>query len=65
MTAVSTPASPEHDRKHNGRAVVEMEHLKKSFGNNQVLRDISLVIHKGESVVILGKSGTGPEKAKP
>ena len=59
MTAVSTSASPEHDKKHNGRAVVEMEHLKKSFGNNQVLRDISLVIHKGESVVVLGKSGTG------
>ena len=36
-----------------------MEHLKKSFGNNHVLRDINLVINKGENLVILGKSGTG------
>lgn len=37
----------------------EMRHVKKSYGKNFVLRDINLVIHKGESVVILGKSGTG------
>jgi phospholipid/cholesterol/gamma-HCH transport system ATP-binding protein len=36
-----------------------MVHLKKSFGNNHVLRDINLVINKGENLVILGKSGTG------
>ncbi|MGA9293945.1 MAG: ATP-binding cassette domain-containing protein, partial [Ignavibacteriaceae bacterium] len=48
----------ENDKKQNG-FVVEMEHLKKSFGNNHVLRDINLVIHKGENLVILGKSGTG------
>jgi len=39
--------------------VVEMIHLSKSFDNNPVLVDINLVIHKGENVVILGKSGTG------
>ena len=59
MTAVSTSANTEHKVRHNGRVVVEMEHLTKSFGNNQVLRDITLVIHQGESVVVLGKSGTG------
>ncbi len=47
-----------NDKKQNS-FVVEMEHLKKSFGNNQVLRDINLAIHKGENLVILGKSGTG------
>lgn len=36
-----------------------MKHLKKSFGNNHVLRDINLVINKGENLVILGQSGTG------
>jgi phospholipid/cholesterol/gamma-HCH transport system ATP-binding protein len=36
-----------------------MEHLKKSFGNNHVLRDINLVIRKGENLAILGQSGTG------
>ncbi len=39
--------------------VIEIEHLKKSFGNNQVLKDISLNLAKGENLVILGKSGTG------
>jgi len=48
-----------HDDKHSGPVVVEMEHLRKSFGNNQVLRDIHLVIHKGETLVVLGQSGTG------
>ena len=48
----------ENDKKQNG-FVVKMEHLKKSFGNNHVLRDINLVINKGENLVVLGKSGTG------
>ena len=59
MTANATSRETEHDKKQNGLVVVEMEHLKKSFGNNRVLRDINLVIHKGETLVILGQSGTG------
>src|ERR1700751_5979209 len=39
--------------------VVEIEHLKKSFGTNEVLKDINLKIEKGENLVVLGKSGTG------
>jgi phospholipid/cholesterol/gamma-HCH transport system ATP-binding protein len=45
--------------KEEASAVVEMKNLKKSFGNNAVLRDINLVIKKGENLVILGQSGTG------
>ena len=48
-----------NDNKQNGAVVVEMEHLRKSFGNNHVLRDINLVIRKGETLAILGQSGTG------
>jgi phospholipid/cholesterol/gamma-HCH transport system ATP-binding protein len=59
MTVNATSIKTEHDNKRNGLVVVEMEHLKKSFGNNQVLRDINLVIHKGENLALLGKSGTG------
>jgi len=47
------------DYKPNGNVVIKMEHLKKSFGNNHVLRDINLVINKGENLAILGQSGTG------
>lgn len=59
MTANATSIETENDNKQNGLVVVEMEHLKKSFGNNHVLRDINLVINKGENLVILGQSGTG------
>jgi|ERR1035437_320384 phospholipid/cholesterol/gamma-HCH transport system ATP-binding protein len=59
MTANTTSIKTENDNKQNGLVVVEMEHLKKSFGNILVLRDINLVINKGENLVILGKSGTG------
>ena len=57
MTANVAPVKIEHD--HASTVDVAMEHLKKSFGNNHVLRDINLVINKGENLVILGKSGTG------
>ncbi|MGD0038561.1 MAG: ATP-binding cassette domain-containing protein [Bacteroidota bacterium] len=59
MKADAVSIKTKHDTKQNTTIVVEMEHLRKSFGNNHVLRDINLTIHKGESVVILGKSGTG------
>ncbi len=39
--------------------VAEIEHLKKSFGNNAVLKDISFKINKGENLAIFGKSGSG------
>jgi phospholipid/cholesterol/gamma-HCH transport system ATP-binding protein len=40
-------------------SVVEISHLKKSFGDNNVLNDINLRISKGENLVVLGKSGSG------
>ena len=46
MTANATSIKTENDIKQDGLAVVKMEHLKKSFGNNNVLRDINLVINK-------------------
>jgi phospholipid/cholesterol/gamma-HCH transport system ATP-binding protein len=39
--------------------VAEIEHLKKSFGSNAVLKDISFKINKGENLAIFGKSGSG------
>src|ERR1035437_8360022 len=39
--------------------VVDIEHLKKSFGSNCVLKDINLKVEKGENIVVLGKSGSG------
>jgi phospholipid/cholesterol/gamma-HCH transport system ATP-binding protein len=59
MTINATSIKAEKENKQNDIAVVGMEHLNKSFANNHVLRDINLVMNKGENLVILGKSGTG------
>jgi phospholipid/cholesterol/gamma-HCH transport system ATP-binding protein len=39
--------------------VIEIKGLKKSFGDHEVLKNINLTLQKGESVVVLGKSGQG------
>lgn len=52
-------AKTEIDSEQKNDVVIEMQHLKKSFGNNHVLRDINLVVNKGENLAILGQSGTG------
>ena len=39
--------------------IIEIQHLKKSFGTNEVLKDINLTVNKGENIVILGRSGQG------
>jgi len=59
MIENAIPINTEQDTVQNDSVVVEMVHLRKSFDNNHVLRDINLVINKGENLVILGKSGTG------
>lgn len=41
------------------KQVIEIVNLKKSFGSQQVLEDISLNLFKGENLVVLGKSGSG------
>lgn len=43
----------------NGNAVVSIQHLSKSFGENHVLRDFSFDLKQGENAVVLGKSGSG------
>src|ERR1035437_9360812 len=39
--------------------VAEIAHLKKSFGGNQVLKDINFKIEKGKNLVVFGRSGSG------
>ena len=38
---------------------IDIEHLKTSFGENVVLKDITIKINKGENLIVLGKSGSG------
>ena len=39
--------------------VIELRHVDKHFGQLHVLRDISLSVHRGEVLVIIGPSGSG------
>jgi glutamate transport system ATP-binding protein len=42
-----------------GGPVVELERVRKSFGDNLVLDDVDLTIGRGEVIVIAGPSGSG------
>ena len=39
--------------------ILDIQNLRKSFGNNQVLKDINFSVNKGEVVCIIGSSGSG------
>lgn len=42
-----------------GKCKIHVTNLKKNFGKLEVLKDISLDVHEGEVVVLLGPSGSG------
>ena len=43
--------------------MITLQNVKKSFGSNHVLQGVDLNIAKGESMVIIGGSGTGKSVA--
>ncbi len=64
-TKTDTEQKVLHDKgnENNKEVVIKIEHLKKSFGNNEVLSDITVELHKGENLVVLGRSGEGKSVA--
>ena len=40
-------------------SMLELSHVRKAFGENQVIRDISLSVEQGDVVALLGPSGSG------
>jgi phospholipid/cholesterol/gamma-HCH transport system ATP-binding protein len=44
---------------NTNETMIEITHLKKGFADKEVLRDINLNLHKGENLIILGRSGEG------
>ena len=45
----------ENEKKH----MIEVKHLSKFFGKNEILKDINFTVDKGEVVCIIGSSGSG------
>jgi phospholipid/cholesterol/gamma-HCH transport system ATP-binding protein len=44
---------------HYNEPVIEISNLRKCFGDQEVLSDVSLKLYNGENLVVVGKSGTG------
>lgn len=45
--------------KSDHEPMIEIINLKKAFGEQEVLKDLTLKLFKGENLVVLGKSGSG------
>ena len=39
--------------------IIEVKNLHKQFGENVILKDLSISVEKGEVVVLIGPSGCG------
>jgi len=39
--------------------MIDIRNVKKKFGRNEVLKGVNLIITKGETLVVIGKSGCG------
>ena len=47
------------ENKNTAQPVIHIKDLKKSFGDNYVLRNFNIDLNEAENVVVLGKSGSG------
>ena len=43
----------------DGKSAIAVKNLQKSFGKQRVLKGIDLEVEQGETVAVLGRSGTG------
>ena len=46
-------------KKNSDKQVIEINNLRKGFGLQEVLNNVSLKLFDGENLVVLGKSGSG------
>jgi ATP-binding cassette subfamily F protein 3 len=42
-----------------GRVVIEVEHVTKAYGDNTILKDISLLVERGSKIAFVGQNGQG------
>ena len=56
-------AGPKLDPARTGSVMITLSDVHKAFGSNKVLRGVNLTIPRGQSMVIIGGSGTGKSVA--
>jgi phospholipid/cholesterol/gamma-HCH transport system ATP-binding protein len=56
---IQTEMKQAEAEKDGSAAVIAVEGLRKSFGSQTVLSGISLTVNRGETLAVLGRSGTG------
>lgn len=59
MTKRPEPFDASFSNSANGRAIIELKSVSKRFGSQQILRDITLPVRAGETLVLIGESGCG------
>ena len=47
------------EKTNSKKQVIEINNLRKSFGKQEVLQNVSIQLFNGENLVVLGKSGSG------
>jgi len=46
-------------RRPSGKEVLALEGISKSYGDNRVLTDVSLTVHRGDRIAVIGPNGIG------
>ncbi|MGB7598723.1 MAG: ABC transporter ATP-binding protein [Candidatus Sulfotelmatobacter sp.] len=59
QSTIQTPTERAEAEEEGSVPVIAVEGLRKSFGNQTVLNGISLSVNRGETLAVLGRSGTG------
>jgi phospholipid/cholesterol/gamma-HCH transport system ATP-binding protein len=58
-TAYDIPVKQGDVQKESGAPIVAVKELRKAFGSHKVLNAINLSVNRGETLAVLGRSGTG------
>ncbi len=56
---IARPYIKFEQKRPSGKHILEIEHLDKSYGDKQVIRDFTASITRGERIALMGRNGAG------